>query len=215
MTINSLFLSRCNDNIGSDDDGDDIGDNMKVMVVKKQLRILEEIWETTMRLKKNGKKREHVSVGHDRIDKHRKNLIHRIEIAFSNDLFGKLHKVNEIVFKIDHDRPALDHYYLAVFSADLSSSRQDKEKISDYLRARLRWRGVTIIRLQREPTLPSSFSFNTEDDQVEEEEDIEKVEHEILIGERNYVFRKENFVNEKAYEKFRNDIVNDRKLILE
>ncbi|KAK9132977.1 hypothetical protein Scep_012505 [Stephania cephalantha] len=34
----------------------------------------------------NGKKRGHVSTGHGRIGKHRKNLIHRIEFAFSNDL---------------------------------------------------------------------------------------------------------------------------------
>ncbi|KAK9134925.1 hypothetical protein Syun_014255 [Stephania yunnanensis] len=32
---------------------------------------------------------------------------------------------------------------------------------------------------------------------------------------RNYVLRKENFVNEKAYEKFMNDIVKDKKLIPE
>ncbi|KAK9169498.1 hypothetical protein Syun_001638 [Stephania yunnanensis] len=38
------------------------------------------------RLKKNGKKHGHVSTGHGRIGKHRKNLIHRIEFAFFNDL---------------------------------------------------------------------------------------------------------------------------------
>ncbi|KAK9092722.1 hypothetical protein Syun_027633 [Stephania yunnanensis] len=48
----------------------------------------------------------------------------------------------------------------------------------------------------------------------EEEEDIKEVDQEIPIKEKNYKLRKMVFVNEKAYEKFRNDIIKDRKLIL-
>ncbi|KAK9125351.1 hypothetical protein Scep_014197 [Stephania cephalantha] len=61
------------------------GDHDHIAVTKSK-RILEDIWETTTRLKKNGKKRGHVSADHGCIGKHRKNLIHRNEFAFSNDL---------------------------------------------------------------------------------------------------------------------------------
>ncbi|KAK9107050.1 hypothetical protein Syun_023061 [Stephania yunnanensis] len=54
-------------------------------------------------------------------------------------------------------------------------------------------------------------NYNTEDE--EEREEVEELEEEIPMGERNYVIEKENFFNENAYEKFRNDLVNDRKLI--
>ncbi|KAK9135256.1 hypothetical protein Syun_014586 [Stephania yunnanensis] len=51
---------------------------------------------------------------------------------------------------------------------------------------------------------------NLLDDYVEEEEDIKKVEQETPMGGKKLLLRKKNFVNEKAYEKLRNDIVKDR-----